>query len=121
MIREGSAARDLEALLPVLLEKNTRKCIFVTDDRHPEDLSDHINSMVRTVVGAGVSPIKAIQMASLNTAEYFKLQDLGAIAPGYRADFNVFESMENVTKPKMVIKDGEVVAENGKLIKSLDI
>ena len=59
-------------------------------------------------------------MASLNTAEYFKIQDLGAIAPGYRADFNVFNSMKDFTKPLMVFQNGEVVAENGNLIASLD-
>ena len=115
MIREGSAAKDLEALIPVLLEKNTRKCIFVTDDRHPEDLQDHINSMVRTAVKAGVSPIKAIQMASLNTAEYFKLQNLGAIAPGYKADFVVLPDLQEF-KPELVFKKGKLVAVNGKLI-----
>ncbi len=114
MIREGSAAKDLNALLPVLLEKNTRKCIFVTDDRHPEDLLEHINSMVKTAVEAGVSPIKAIQMASLNTAEYFKIQDLGAIAPGYKADFLVFPDLKTF-KPDLVFKKGKLVAESGKL------
>ena len=120
MVREGTAAKDLDALMPILKHNNNRKIIFVTDDRHPEDIYVHINGMVQRAIENGVNPIKAIQMASLNTAEYFKLQDLGAIAPGYRADFNVFASMEDVTKPKMVIKDGEVVAENGKLIKSLE-
>ena len=119
MIREGSAARDLEALLPVLLEKNTRKCIFVTDDRHPEDLPEHINSMVRTVVGAGVSPIKAIQMASLNTAEYFKIQNLGAVAPGYKADFVVLPDLVSF-KPDMVFKSGKLVAQGGKLISDIE-
>lgn len=119
MIREGSAARDLEALLPVLLEKNTRKCIFVTDDRHPEDLPEHINSMVRTAVGAGVSPIKAIQMASLNTAEYFKIQNLGAIAPGYQADFVVLPDLVSF-KPDMVFKRGKLVAQCGKLISDIE-
>ena len=115
MIREGSAAKDLKPLLPVLLEKNTRKCIFVTDDRHPEDLPEHINSMVRTAVEAGVPPIKAIQMASLNTAEYFKIQNLGAIAPGYKADFVVLPDLKTF-KPDLVFKKGKLVAESGKLI-----
>lgn len=115
MIREGSAAKDLDALLPVLIEKNTRKCMFVTDDRHPTDLKDHINSMVRKSVAAGIDPIKAIQMASLNTAEYFKIQNLGAIAPGYKADILVLDNLVDF-KPKMVFKSGELVAEDGKLI-----
>lgn len=115
MIREGSAAKDLRALLPVLKEKNTRKCIFVTDDRHPEDLLEHINSMVRIAVEAGVPAIKAIQMASLNTAEYFKIPNLGAIAPGYKADFVVLPDLKSF-KPDLVFKKGKLVAENGKLI-----
>lgn len=118
MIREGSAARDLDALIPVMLEKNTRKCIFVTDDRHPEDLLEHINSMVRRVVEAGVDPIKAIQMASLNTAEYFKIQNLGAIAPGYKADFLVLPDLKSF-KPDLVFKNGNLVAEAGKLVTSI--
>ena len=115
MIREGSAAKDLEALIPVMKEKNTRKCIFVTDDRHPEDITDHINSMVRKAVKAGVDPIKAVQMASLNTAEYFKLDNLGAIAPGYKADCIVLPDLESF-KPEFVFKDGKIVAINGQLV-----
>jgi len=120
MVREGTAAKDLDALMPILLHDNNRKIIFVTDDRHPEDLKIHINGMVQRAVDNRVNPIKAIQMASLNTAEYFKIQDLGAIAPGYRADFNVFENLQEFTKPKMVFKGGEVVAENGELTNSLE-
>lgn len=115
MIREGSAAKDLDALIPVLIEKNTRKCMFVTDDRHPTDLIEHINFMVRKSVAAGVDPIKAIQMASINTAEYFKIQNLGAIAPGYRADILVLDNLVDF-KPKMVFKSGELVAKEGKLL-----
>ena len=120
MVREGTAAKDLNALMPILLHDNNRKIMFVTDDRHPEDLTVHINGMVQRAVENRVNPIKAIQMASLNTAEYFKIQDLGAIAPGYRADFNVFENLQEFTKPLMVFKGGEVVAENGELIENLE-
>lgn len=120
MVREGTAAKDLESLMPIVRHNNNRKVMFVTDDRHPEDLSVHIGGMVQKAVDCGVNPIKAIQMASLNTAEYFKIQDLGAIAPGYRADFNVFANMEDFTKPIMVFKGGEVVAENGRLLQNLD-
>ncbi len=120
MVREGTAAKDLDALMPILLHDNNRKIMFVTDDRHPEDLTIHINGMVQRAVENRVNPIKAIQMASLNTAEYFKIQDLGAIAPGYRADFNVFENLQEFTKPLMVFKGGEVVAESGKLIEDLE-
>ena len=114
MIREGTAAKDLNALIPVLKNCNTRKCLFVTDDRHPSDLKEHINGMVRRSVEAGVDPIKAVQCASLNTAEYFGLKDLGAVAPGYRADLLILPDLKTF-KPDMVIKGGKTVYENGSL------
>lgn len=117
MIREGTAAKDLDALIPVLKEKNTRKCMFVTDDRHPKDLKVHINDMVRRAVEAGVDVIKAVQIGSLNTAEYFGLKNQGAIAPGYRADLLILPDLKSF-KPDIVIKDGKIVAENGELLKS---
>ncbi len=115
MIREGTAAKDLKALIPVLLKQNTDKCIFVTDDRHPHDLKTHINGMVKTCVEAGLSPVKAIRIASLNAAEYFGLKNLGAIAPGYKADLLLLSDLTEFN-PELVIKDGNVVAVNGKLI-----
>lgn len=118
MIREGTAAKDLEALLPLLIKTNTRKCLFVTDDRHPEDLKSHINSMVKKAVEYGIDPIKAIQMASLNTAEYFNIKNLGAIAPGYKADFLVFPDLKEF-KPELVFKNGELVANNGHLVSDI--
>lgn len=114
MIREGTAAKDLEALVPLMKKYNTRKCMFVTDDRHPQDLNGHICSMVKTAVAKGVEPIKAIQMASLNTAEYFKLSNLGAIAPGYKADLVVLDNLQDFNV-KMVFKNGKQVALNNKL------
>ena len=115
MVREGTAAKDLDALIPVLKKSNTRKCIFVTDDRHPSDLKEHINGMVRRAVEAGVEPVKAIQIASLNTAEYFGLNNLGAIAPGYKADMLILPDLKSF-KPDVVIKNGNIVAQDGKLI-----
>lgn len=115
MVREGTGAKDLEALLPVLKKYNTRKCMFVTDDRHPEDLKQHISGMVARAVKEGVPPVKAIQMASLNTAEYFNLHNLGAIAPGYKADIAIFNDLEKF-EPHMVFKGGKLVAENGKIL-----
>lgn len=119
MIREGTAAKNLDALIPVLKEKNTRKCMFVTDDRHPKDLKNHINDMVRRAVEGGVDVIKAVQTGSLNTAEYFGLNNQGAIAPGYKADLLILPDLKTF-KPDIVIKDGIIVAQNGKLIKCLD-
>lgn len=119
MIREGSAAKDLDALIPVLKNCNSRKCLFVTDDRHPSDLKEHINGMVRRAVEAGVNPIKAIQCASLNTAEYFGLKDLGAISPGYKADLLILPDLKNF-KPDFVLKHGEVIVENGRLTSNFE-
>lgn len=114
MVREATGARDLEPLIPVLKNYNTRKCMFVTDDRHPKHLEKHISRMVKKAVSCGVSPIKAIQMASLNTAEYFNLKNLGAVAPGYKADIAVFENLQDF-EPLLVLKNGKQVAADGKL------
>ncbi len=119
MVREGTVAKDLKALMPLLKTQNTRKCVFVTDDRHPEHLFEHINYMIRKSVEAGVDPIKAIQMATINTAEYFKIQNLGAIAPGYKANMVVLDNLKDF-KPTKVFKKGKLVAQNGKLVKGLD-
>jgi len=115
MIREGTVAKDLDSLLPVVDSNNSRRCFFVTDDRYPHDLYDHINSMVRRAVKYGIHPLTAIQMASINTAEYFKIANLGAIAPGYQADMLVFDNLSDF-KPTMVFKKGEMVAKNGKYL-----
>ncbi len=115
MLREGTAAKDLDGLLPIVQPYNSRRCFFVTDDRHPKDLYDHISSMVRKAVEHGLPPITAIQMASINTAEYFKIKNLGAIAPGYRADMLVLENISDF-KPAMVFKNGKLAAQNGKLL-----
>ncbi len=119
MVREGSAAKDLDTLIPVLKEFPTRKCIFVTDDRYPSALKEHINMMVRRAVEKGINPIKAIQMASINTAEYFGLKNLGAIAPGYKADLLLLDNLETF-KPQTVIKNGNIVAQNGKITTNID-
>lgn len=114
MIREGSAAKDLQALIPILKENGSDRCILVTDDRHPTDLKGHINDMVSRCVKEGVNPITAIKAASFNTACYFGLNNLGAIAPGYRANLLVFDNLDDF-KPEIVFKDGQIVAKDGKL------
>lgn len=114
MIREGSAAKDLDALIPVLKTMPTRKCIFVTDDRYPYALNGHINIMVKRCVDEGVDPIKAIQAASLNTAEYFGIKNTGAVAPGYKADLLIFDNLQDFI-PSIVMKNGQIVAKDGKM------
>jgi len=120
MIREGTTARNLKDLLPLVTPKNSRRFFFVTDDRHPKELLEegHINSMVKKAIKLGVDPILAIQMATLNAAEYFRLDDLGAIAPGYRADIVTFDHLGRF-QMKKVFKDGTLVAEEGKIFPHL--
>jgi adenine deaminase len=119
MIREGTTARNLRSLLPLVNSKNSRRFLFVTDDRHPKELLEegHIDSMVRQAIRWGTDPILAIQMATLNPAEYFRLDDLGAVAPGYRADIVSFDHLGRF-QIKKVFKDGILVAENGKMLSS---
>ena len=117
MIREGTAARNLKDLLPLVNVKNSRRFFFVTDDRHPRELlkEGHIDSIVRKAIHLGADPIVAIQMATLNAAEYFRLDDLGAIAPGFRADIVVFDQLSHFNIKK-VFKDGVLVAKDGRMI-----
>jgi adenine deaminase len=117
MVREGSTARNLKDILPLVNSKNARRFLFVTDDRHPKDLLEegHIDSMVREAIRNGLDPILAIQMATLNAAEYFRLDDLGAMAPGYRADLVSFDHLGRF-RIKKVFKDGILIAENGKML-----
>ena len=114
MIREGTTARNLRSLTPLVHSKNSRRFFFVTDDRHPKELLEegHIDSMMRQAIRWGLDPILAIQMATLNAAEYFRLDDLGAIAPGYRADLVSFDHLGRF-QAKKVFKDGKLAAENG--------
>jgi adenine deaminase len=118
MIREGTAARNLEDLLPLVNPANSRRFFFVTDDRHPRELlyEGHIDSMIRKAIHLGLDPFLAIQMATLNAANYFRLDDLGAIAPGFRADLVVFDHLSRFQISK-VFKDGVLVAEDGRMVK----
>ena len=115
MLREGSAAKNLRDLLPLVTTKNAHRFIFVSDDKNPADIlkDGHIDSMVRAAIKQGLDPIIALRIASQNAAQYFGLTDLGAIAPGYRADIAVLDCLEHPVATK-VIKDGSVVAEDGR-------
>ncbi|MGB7574253.1 MAG: adenine deaminase [Thermodesulfobacteriota bacterium] len=117
MVREGTTARNLRDLIPLITPKNSRRFLFVTDDRHPKELLEegHIDSMVSQAIRWGIDPISAVQMATLNTAEYFRLDDLGAIAPGYRADIVTFDHLGGF-QIKKVFKNGILVAEDGKML-----
>ncbi len=117
MIREGSAAQDLEALLPLVTSANARRCMFCTDDINPAMLMDkgHIDGLIHQAIGLGLDPITAIRMATLNPAEYFQLRHHGAISPGYRADMVVFDNFENFTIEK-VFRGGRLVAQDRRFL-----
>jgi adenine deaminase len=113
-LREGTGARNLIDLLPIVTPETSRRCGLCTDDRHPHDLLDqgHIDHLLRLAVANGLDAVTAIQMATLNIAEAYRLDDRGAIAPGRRADLVVVSDLEHFTAD-IVIVDGRVVAENG--------
>ena len=92
-----------------------QRCLLVTDDKHPGDLIriGHIDAIIREAVSMGADPIRAIRMGTLNTAMYFGLSDMGAVAPGYLADLAVFDNLKDFNV-KQVYKGGKLVAENGK-------
>ena len=108
MIREGTAARNLQALLPLLTEKYADRCMFCCDDKHPSDLLEkgHIDFNVREAIRQGVDPIVAVKVACHHAARYFLLNNRGAIAPGYLADFVVIDNFQafNILQ---VFKKGE--------------
>jgi adenine deaminase len=112
LIREASAARNLEALLPVVREFGPARIAFCTDDREPEHIVDegHVNSMVRASVAQGIAPEDALVMASHNGATWHGLAQLGAIAPGYQADLLLLPDLDRF-EPELVLKRGRPVGE----------
>lgn len=116
LIRQGSVARDLEALLPAITPQNARRCLFVTDDKHLDDLilEGSVDLNIRLAITNGLPAISAIQMATLNAAECYGLQHVGAIAPGYQADLLLLDGLESITISH-VYKQGQLVAEAGKV------
>jgi adenine deaminase len=117
MLREGSACRNLLTLLPGVTAKNLDRCLFCTDDRQPKSILEEgdIDNNVRMAINAGMDPLDAVKIATLNGALCHRLYDRGAIAPGYKADFLIVDDLKSF-KPRMVFKDGVLVAENGKCL-----
>ena len=118
MIREGTAAHNLEALLPLLTPKYADRCMFCCDDKHPSDLLEkgHIDYNVKEAIRRGVDPILAVKVACHHAARYFQLNNRGAIAPGYFADFVVIDSFQDfnilqVYKKGVEMYDGKEVHE----------
>jgi adenine deaminase len=122
-LREGSSEQNLRALLPLVATHNAANFSFVTDDRHPASLvrEGHIDNNVRIAIAEGLDPVTAIQIATLNTARFYGLKNIGAIQPRYWADLVVFDDLRSVM-PRMVFKKGALVAQDGRaLFNPLDI
>lgn len=115
-IREGSVAKNYDALFPLINKNNLRRFTFCTDDIYIDDLNNlgSIDTMVRKSMKLGLDPVDAIRIASLNPAECYGFKDRGAIAPGYKADFIVLDSLEDFTLHS-VYKDGKLVSNSKKL------
>ncbi len=115
MIREGSSEKNLDALLPLVTDKTYKRCMFVVDDRSCVDLlrDGDIDAVVRKAIKRGLDPVRAIQLATINPAEYFRLNRLGAIAPGYLANLIVIDDLSNLSID-MVFYRGRLVARQGK-------
>lgn len=117
LLREGSTERNLEHLLPLINAHNTQNCSFATDDKLAGDLVNegHIDHAVRKAIKGGVPPIAVLQIATINTARHYRLQNLGAIAPRYWADFIVFDELKRF-KVRQVYKKGVLIAADGKFL-----
>jgi len=118
LVREATNARNLETLLPMITRAASRRICFCTDDRTSCDLLEagSIDEMVRRAIAAGIDPMDAIRMATLNPSEWFGLRDAGAIGPGRRADLMVFDDLKN-PQARMVFCDGRLAAKNGAMVK----
>ncbi|GKU32261.1 adenine deaminase [Clostridium folliculivorans] len=118
MIREGTAAKELKKLLSVITPINSRRCILVTDDKLPDDLitEGSVDHNVRLAIKEGLDPVTAIQMVTINAAEFFGLRSFGAVAPGYQADLLILNDLKSISIDK-VIKKGKSVVDSGKINK----
>ncbi len=116
-IREGSAAKNLEALLPIITPENAHKICFCTDDRHPADLQDegHIDHIIRKAIRLGLDPILAICIATKHVADHYELSGIGSIEDGKFANLVLFDDIQKPT-PKQTWHHGKLVADNGNVI-----
>jgi adenine deaminase len=120
MIREGSSEKNLDALLPLVTDNTYKRCFFVVDDRNCSDLlwEGDIDAVVRKAIERGLEPVRAIQMATINAAEYFRLYDRGGIGPGYIANLITITDLAKL-EIDMVFYQGKLVARQGKPLFSL--
>jgi adenine deaminase len=121
-IREGSQARNLQALLPLITDRTAHRLMWCTDDRDPHDLISrgHIDAIVRQAIAAGVDPVMAIQMATIHPASYFGFRHLGAIAPGRQADLVVFSDITNPQIEEVYFK-GRQIADHGVMLPDIQV
>lgn len=117
LLREGSVTQDLRKLLPIVNTANSRRCLLSGDDVQAKTAINkgHLDNSIRICIDEGLNPITAIQMATLNPAEYCSLNDRGAIAPGRRADMVVFESLEDFAVEETYIL-GEKLSQGNKYL-----
>lgn len=117
LLRDGSACHDLQRLIPGITPYNYRRCLLCSDDRQPRTLLEtgHIDNHLRILVRAGIDPVMAICMATLNAAECYNIEDRGALAPGKRADIVLFDDLKDFNV-RMVFSEGRKVAENGRYL-----
>jgi len=116
MIREGSTAKNLDELLPLVKPETARRFCLVSDDLHPEDIEKrgHLNFAIRKAMELGLDPLTAVRLVTLNPAEYFGLKDRGAVASGYVADLVVLNDLEKC-EVAMVYKNGRLVVNEGEI------
>jgi len=115
MIREGSSEKNLDDLLPLVTDKTYSRCLFVVDDRSCGDLlrDGDIDAVVRKAIRRGLDPVRAIQMATINAADYFRLDRLGAVAPGYLANLITIGDLSRLDIDKVFYR-GRLVAREGR-------
>lgn len=120
MIREGSSEKNLKDLLPLVTDATYPRICFASDDRDGHDLLEngHVNDILRLAIAEGLDPLRAIRMATWNPASYWRLPELGAVAPGYLANLAILSDLQNVTVAKTLYR-GQVVAENESLVVDL--
>ncbi|WP_184095467.1 adenine deaminase [Anaerocolumna cellulosilytica] len=118
MIREGTAAKNMEGLKALLKPPYSQRCMLVTDDKHPGELerSGHVDYLLQKAVHLGAAPVHAVKMVTLHPAKCYGLRENGAIAPGYKADLVILEDLVDF-KVQAVYKEGVLVAENGVILK----
>jgi len=117
MIREGSSEKNLDALLPLITDKTYQRCLFVVDDRNCAELlhDGDIDAVVRKAIKRGLDPVRAIQLATINYAQYFRLDRLGAVAPGYFANLIILKELSDFRIDRVFYR-GRLVAQDGKAL-----